>query len=234
MNNFIDLSIVIPCYNEEKNLPLLISKCAPLAQHDHIEVIFVNNGSTDGSAKVFADILGNYQNFFCVSVEENQGYGHGILAGLEQARGRILSWTHADLQCDPLDIIIGYDYFKGNNTNIFVKGSRYGRPIADVFFTFGMSVFESILLRTKLWDINAQPTMFNKSFYDSLSNPPKDFSLDLFVYYHAKKVNSLVYRFPVLFGKRAFGSSHWNVDWRSKWRFIKRTVNFSLQLRKRF
>jgi len=233
MDKFIDLSLVIPCYNEERSLPLLISKCAPLAQLDHIEVIFVNNGSTDGSAKVFADMLADYPNFYCVSVEVNQGYGNGILSGLDRAKGRVLSWTHADMQCDPMDIMTGYDYFKDQKSNVFVKGARYGRPLADVFFSFCMSIFESILLRTKLWDINAQPTMFSKSFYDSLSNAPKDFSLDLFVYYHAKKVNSLVYRFPVLFGERAFGSSHWNVDWRSKWGFIKRTVDFSLQLRRR-
>ena len=39
-------------------------------------------------------------------------------------------------------------------------------------------------------------------------------------------------RFPVRFGERAHGSSHWNVNWQAKLRFIRRTVDFSLRLRK--
>jgi hypothetical protein len=96
-----------------------------------------------------------------------------------------------------------------------------------------MGIFETMLLRTKLWEINAQPTMFNRSLYESLDEPPTDFSLDLFVYYQAKVNGAKVYKFPVQFGERAFGSSSWNVDWKSKWKFIKRTITFSFKLRKR-
>lgn len=228
----VDLSIIIPCYNEEKNLPLLIDRCERLSKLKHVEVIFVNNGSSDGSAEVFEDLLEPYSNFHCISIETNEGYGNGILVGLNQANGRILSWTHADMQCDPLDVLTGYEYFDNQDVNVFVKGSRYGRPFTDTFFSVSMGIFETILLQTKLWDVNAQPTMFSKSFFDSLNNPPKDFSLDLFVYYQARRVNAKVYKFPVRFGERAFGSSNWNVDWRSKWKFIKRTIIFSLELRK--
>ncbi len=228
-----ELSLVIPCYNEEKNLPALINRCAPLSQFEHIEVLFVNNGSLDGSAEVFSDLLAPYSNFHCISIETNKGYGNGILVGLRHAKGRILSWTHADMQCDPLDALIGYKYFDGRDDNVFVKGLRYGRPVADVFFSFCMGIFETMLLRTKLWDINAQPTMFSRSLFESLNQPPTDFSLDLFVYYQAKLNGAKVYKFPVQFGERAFGSSSWNVDWRSKWKFIKRTITFSLKLRKR-
>ena len=228
-----ELSLVIPCYNEEKNLPLLISRCAPLSEIENIEVLFVNNGSSDGSSQVFSDLLAPYSNFHCISIDINEGYGNGILVGLSHAKGRVLSWTHADMQCDPLDVMFGYKYFEGRDDNIFVKGLRYGRPAADVFFSFCMSIFETILLRTKLWDINAQPTMFSRSLFESLNHPPTDFSLDLFVYYQAKFTNATVYKFPVHFGERAFGSSSWNMDWRSKLKFINRTIKFSLKLRKR-
>ena len=48
--------------------------------------------------------------------------------------------------------------------NCYVKGDRKGRPIFDQIFTLGMSFFETIYLRTKLWDINAQPNIFHRSF----------------------------------------------------------------------
>ena len=49
-----------------------------------------------------------------------------------------------------------------------------------------MSLFETLLLRTRLWDINAQPTMFHRDFFASWDRPPHDFSLDLYAYYGAK------------------------------------------------
>ena len=104
-------------------------------------------------------------------------------------------------------------------------------PFMDVFFTIGMSVFETFLLKKFMWDINAQPTMFSKTFFDSWKNPPKDFSLDLYAYFLAKDNGLKVYRFPVLFAERANGVSHWNVNWASKWTFIKRTFAFSLKLK---
>ena len=53
-------------------------------------------------------------------------------------------------------------------------------------FTFGMSVFESVLLRRPLRDINAQPTLFPRSLYETWTTPPEDFALDLYAYVSAK------------------------------------------------
>src|SRR5262249_16093016 len=61
---------------------------------------------------------------------------------------------------------------------------------------------------------------------------PYDFSLDLFVYVMAKRAGLSVVRFPVNFAPREFGYSHWNANFRSKYKFIKRTVQFSLDLRR--
>ena len=227
------LSIVIPCFNESLNLPLLVSKCLPLSSKPDVEVIFVDNGSTDDSQDVLTTLLDEHPNFRCVHVETNIGYGNGILRGLEAARGEILSWTHADLQCDPMDLQTGYDLFANDGKDLFVKGARYGRSPADTFFTFAMGIFESVLLRAKLWDINAQPTMFTRDFYNSfVDHAPLDFSLDLYVYHKARQAGIPVKKFPVYFGERAFGVSHWNIDWKSKWKFIRRTISFSFDLRR--
>lgn len=225
-------SLIIPCYNEAKNLPLLLEKCRPLSAEPDIEVVLVDNGSTDESAIVLEELLPAYPNCRSVRVEVNQGYGFGILAGLKAARGEILGWTHADLQTDPQDALQGLKLFEKNGDRIFVKGKRFGRPLSDQLFTIGMSVFETFLLKRKLWDINAQPTMFSRQFFASWEAAPSDFSLDLYAYYMAKQAGLSVHRFPVKFGERAYGSSHWNVDWAAKRKFIKRTVDYSLELRK--
>lgn len=226
------LSLVIPCYNEAANLPLLIDRCQELGKRPDVEVVLVDNGSSDRSPQVLAELLPRQRVCRSVRVEVNQGYGFGILSGLAAARGEILAWTHADMQTDPQDALRGLAFFDRHGPDIFVKGRRYGRPLADVAFTMGMSAFETLLLRKPLWDINAQPTMFSRRLFESWSQPPHDFSLDLFAYYQARRAGLAVHRFPVRFGERAHGVSHWNVNWAAKRKFIKRTVDFSLQLRK--
>lgn len=227
------LSLVIPCYNESANLPLLLERCKDVMRRPGAEVVLVDNGSTDESPLVLSELLPRYPGCRSVRVERNQGYGHGILEGLRAARGEILGWSHADMQTDPQDALRGMVLFEQHGPNIFVKGRRYGRPFGDVVFTVGMSVFETVLLGKPMWDINAQPTMFSRAFFESWHEPPYDFSLDLFAYYQARRMGLAVHRFPVRFGERAHGVSRWNVNWAAKRKFIRRTVDFSLQLNKR-
>jgi len=225
-------SLIIPCYNEAANLPSVLDRCGSLADDGSIEVVLVDNGSTDDTPQILAALLPRFPGTTTVRVERNRGYGFGILSGLRVARGSVLGWTHADMQTDPRDVLRGLTLFDQFGSDSFVKGRRHGRPFADVFFTTGMSLFETILLGTPMWDINAQPTIFSRRFFDSWQNPPFDFSLDLYAYYCARKAGLGVHRFPVIFGQRAHGVSHWNVNWTRKREFIRRTVQFSLQLRK--
>lgn len=226
-------SLVIPCYNESNNIPLLLDRCRGLGSLKGCEIILVNNGSLDDTKDILAKLVPNYTGCRVVNVPVNKGYGYGILAGLKAAKGEIIGWTHADLQTDPQDAISGLELFDKYGLGIFVKGKRYGRPLVDTAFTAGMSVFETLLLRKSMQDINAQPTMFSKTFFEAWELPPNDFSLDLFAYYLAKKSNLKIFRFPVKFGERVHGVSNWNVDWRSKWKFIRRTIEFSFELKKR-
>lgn len=228
----IKLSIVIPCYNELKNLPLLLDRCGQVVVRKDIEIVLVDNGSTDESYTFLNKSLSEFPFVSLVHVEKNQGYGHGILEGLKAASGEILAWSHADMQTDPGDIIKGLEYFENvsDPSLIFAKGKRYGRPIIDSFFTVGMSLFETLLMRTYMWDINAQPTIFHRSFYESWDAPPSDFSLDLYAYFMAKAAGIKIKRFPVYFNKRAFGVSRWNFSLAGKFKFIKRTLSYSFEL----
>jgi glycosyltransferase involved in cell wall biosynthesis len=232
MNPVPRFSLVIPCYNEAENLPLLVARLRETFRRDDVEVVLVDNGSTDRTPAVLDRLLAGQELIRSVRVAQNQGYGYGIVSGLRAARGNILGWTHADMQTDPADALRGLEAFGEPGGPLFVKGRRHGRPLADVLFTVGMSVFETLLLRRRLWDINAQPTLFPREFFERWQDPPNDFALDLYAYYQAVRRGMDVRRFPVHFGERAHGSSHWNVNWRAKVRFIKRTVDFSFRLRK--
>lgn len=226
------LSVVIPCYNEEQNLPLILARFGEVIERDDVEVILVDNGSTDGSAQALSALLPDYPFARSVKVEVNQGYGYGILQGLKECRGEYVGWTHADMQTDPADILKALAVIESGNGLVYVKGTRKGRPLFDVFFTAGMSLFETCYLRERLYDINAQPNIFPRIFYDSWENPPHDFSLDLYALYMARRKKLQIVRFPVRFPKRIYGESKWNTGLGAKWKFIKRTVAFSVNLKK--
>ena len=219
------LSIIVPCYNEEQNIPLILNRFGEIIEREDIEVILVDNGSTDDSALVLAELLPKYAFARTVRVEVNQGYGYGILQGLRQCRGEYIGWTHADMQTDPADILKALEIIEREQGLVFVKGNRKGRPLFDVFFTAGMSLFEAFYLHTKLYDINAQPNIFPRVFFDEWKNPPYDL-------YMARRKNLKVIRFPVLFPERIYGESKWNTGLKAKWKFIKRTMEFSVKLKK--
>lgn len=232
-SNNIKYSLIIPCYNEVDNLDTLIENCKPLLINKEIEIVLVNNGSTDGTIEKMSPLSLEYENLVTVDLKRNLGYGGGIISGLKVSRGEIIGWTHADNQTSPMDFLEAIKLFK-EESPILVKGYRYGRSIIDYIFSYGMGLFETVLLKKWLVEINAQPTVFTRSFYQSWMNPPSDFSLDLYVYYMAIMDKIPLKRIKVHFGPRLYGESKWNLGFKSKLRFIKRTIKFSFELKRKY
>ncbi|MBN2368843.1 glycosyltransferase family 2 protein [Candidatus Woesearchaeota archaeon] len=231
-----ELSVIVPCYNEEKNIPLIVERFKKiLPKKIKAELVLVDNGSVDNSNKVIKGHMKKYSFVKMAHVKKNIGYGFGIYTGLKAAKGDFLCWTHADMQTDLGDTIKAFNIIKKQKLpeKCFVKGNRKGRPLFDNFFTLGMSIFETIVLGKALYDINAQPNLFHRSFFEKLDNPPNDFSFDLYFYYMAKKLKYRILRFPVDFKSRIHGKSNWNTSIKGKHKFIKRTIDFTFKLRQR-
>lgn len=227
-------SIIVPCYNEEKNIKKLVKVFKELKEEiNNLEIILVNNGSEDNTKEEIKKAIKEYPWIKAVNIKKNQGYGHGILTGLKVSSGEWKGWIHADLQISPKVFLNFIEIIESKNrNNYFFKGLRKKRPIIDTVFTIGMSVFESLYLKTILWDINAQPTLLHKNLFEKLIDPPLDFSFDLYTFYKAKKNNYKIVRIPVLQYDREEGNSSWNTGMSSRLKLIKRTIQFSKNLKK--
>ena len=226
-------SLVIPCYNEEGNIEELIQRCKSIFTEKDFEIIFVENGSTDNSLDLFEKKLKKIPNFKLLKIKKNLGIGNGIHEGLKASSGSIIGWTHGDLQADPLDARKAFNLSKSLKGNFLIKGKRLSknRSIVELFFTYGLALFESILFCKKFWEVNAQPNIFNKEFFNLWNNPPNDYNIDIFCFATALMNEVKIKRFNVIFRERFSGQSKWNKNIFVRLIFISKTIIYSIKLR---
>ena len=229
------LSIILPCYNEADNLPLLLASYRQVWQDLPTELILVDNGSTDNTAEVLAQELQRPEYSFArtVRVAQNCGYGHGLYTGLQAARGAFLAYSHADMQCSPADVFRAYERLVASPdpTHTLVKGQRSGRDPSASLVTNGMALLASTILLTKLTDINAQPKVFHCSHLARLAQPPTGFQFDLYVLYQVRRAGVKILTIPVVFGQRAHGQSKSAFNIFARYRTILATMRYIFRLR---
>lgn len=224
--------IIIPCFNEAASLKVLIKKCEEITNYCNIRFIFVDNGSTDTTWEIMSASTFSSEKMKFTRLNKNLGYGGGLLSGLRITEAPYVGWIHADLQVDPSIFIEIIKKIPVNNlTPVLIKGKRRNRNLVDTLVSMGMSIFESILFTKLIYEVNAQPTIFSRELNNFIKNPPEDFMLDLYVYVLALRNNYDIQRWSVNFNQRFGGASSWNNGFSSKWKFISRTIRFSLKLR---
>ena len=119
---YLDLSVVIPIYNEEESLPELVDQLlGSLRPSDEkFEIVLVNDGSIDKSAQVLEKLSAEVPELVCVLLRKNYGQTAAMAAGFDVAKGNIIVSLDGDLQNDPADIPLllnklreGYDLVSG-------------------------------------------------------------------------------------------------------------------------
>ncbi len=122
----IELSLVIPVYNEAENIKPLVENIEMALEkiERNCEVIFVDDGSTDESGTILAEICPAKKNFTLIQFRKNFGQTAAISAGFDNASGDIIITLDSDLQNDPSDIPSlldkmdeGYDVVSGWRKN---------------------------------------------------------------------------------------------------------------------
>ena len=100
------LSLVIPCYNEQENVPTLLSRIdsAMAALGRPFEVILVDDGSKDQTPQLLAEGMNQYPWLRVLRMARNGGQSAAFEAGFEAARGEVIATIDADLQNDPEEI----------------------------------------------------------------------------------------------------------------------------------
>lgn len=171
MGNKLDISVVVPLYNEEESLPELVQWIDRVARTNELtyEIILIDDGSTDGSWSVVERLKEKYSAIKGVSFLRNYGKSAALYEGFKLAEGEVVFTMDADLQDSPDEIpqmrrmILeeGYDLVSG------WKKKRYdpiGKRWPSKFFNFTARVVSGI----KLHDFNCGLKAYRRKVVKSI------------------------------------------------------------------
>jgi len=151
-----ELTIVVPAYNEEANLPALIASLRAFCEEHSCRAVIVNDGSKDATAALLAEIKGEIM-VRAVHHKLNRGYGGAIKSGICEARSQYVITIDADGQHDLNDVVALYRKAVETDADMVV-GSRIGQKEASVYRGIGKSLirwFANLLLPMPVKDINS-------------------------------------------------------------------------------
>ena len=168
----IDLSIVIPVYNEEESLELLYNSIINNLENTNLnfEIIFIDDGSSDKSWNVIKAISEKKTNLSSIKFRKNYGKSDALDAGFKASNGKYVLTMDADLQDDPNEI---YPLFKMINQDNYdlVSGWKKKRndPLSKIipskFFNLVTRIFSGI----KLNDFNCGIKIYKKELVNSIN-----------------------------------------------------------------
>jgi glycosyltransferase involved in cell wall biosynthesis len=101
-----EISVIVPVFNEEESLPILIPKLVEVLNllNTSYQMIFVDDGSSDGSRRILREMFSQYPSLRILCFKENRGLSTALLVGMREARGKKIVTLDSDLQNDPADI----------------------------------------------------------------------------------------------------------------------------------
>lgn len=153
----ITLSVVIPCYNEEKTLANIVERVQQIAGDDlRLEIIIVDDCSKDKSLEVARSITAAYTNVKIFHHEINQGKGAALRTGFSKATGDAVVVQDADLEYDPQDLKELVRPLQSGEADV-VLGSRFQshrvrrviyfwHTVANKLLTFASNMFTNLNL----------------------------------------------------------------------------------------
>lgn len=234
----LEFELVLPCYNEAKSIEACLQRAIKAAREagfdsSQFQLVLVENGSSDDSSIILDSLksteLGAW--FRKVTVTVNDGYGNGIWQGLKTSTAPFLGWSHADQQCDPADAFVALSILKKQEKlKTLVKGSRQGRNWKDAAISRVFEGIATLVLRTPLFEINAQPKVFPRILLKEIHTPPKDFAFDLYVLYRARRSKFQFHTVIVNFPPRLHGLSNWASSFRSRIKTILKMFAYIFRL----
>ncbi len=215
-----DISIIIPCFNEEESIPVVIPRMLDALDQlkksqriDEYELIVVNDKSTDRS--VF--LLEDYEKVKLYHTEEGpRGYGRALKTGFRRARGQWIGFLDMDNSYRPEDIFLFIDEMDRGDSDFIMgvrffkdKGMSFIRGAGNWFYMFLARIFYG----SSLCDVCSGYRFFHRNHLKSILNISEN-GLNFSIYLTLKMLvqNVFIRQVPIHYDER-LGLSKLSVVW---------------------
>jgi glycosyltransferase involved in cell wall biosynthesis len=201
-----NLSVVIPVYNEVGNVKVIIKRVQ--AQKLASEIVVVDDGSTDGTRDILKELDGK-DNLRVIFHEKNQGKGAAVVTGMKAARGDVLLIQDADLEYDPRDYPKLLQPIEEEIADV-VYGSRFlgGARRVTMFWHMVanklLTVMTNILYNTILTDMETGYKVFRREIVEGMNIKARRFDFEPEFTAKVLKRHYRIFEVPITFNPRDY------------------------------
>jgi glycosyltransferase involved in cell wall biosynthesis len=208
-----ELSVFFPCYNEDENLPQLLSKANEVIPNlaEIYEIIVINDGSLDNTSKVAHSLASRYKNVKVVDYAKNGGgYGAAIKRGVKESNYKWVFFTDADLQLDLEDLYRFVEVATGDIDLIIGFRANRAEGIARNLIAKLLKIWSKIFfgLPLSIKDIDCAFKLIRKEVFDDIGELKSNGNLiSTEILFKAHKKNHKIKQIGVKHYLRASGKS---------------------------
>jgi dolichol-phosphate mannosyltransferase len=228
------LSIIIPCYNEERTLAACVAKVYAIAGEDlALEVIIVNDCSKDGSLAIARGLAGAFPRLSVLSHERNRGKGAALRTGIAHATGDYVAIQDADLEYTPMDLrrLLG-PLIRGEAD--VVIGSRFlsseSRRVLYFWHSLGnrfLTLLSNMLTDLNLTDMETCYKVFRREVIQSLELRENRFGFEPEVVAKIAQLRLRIYEMGIAYNGRTYAEGK-KIGWRDGCRALYCVLKYNL------
>ena len=203
-----NISVILPCYNEEKNIAKQISSVNSVLNKitDDYEIIVVNDGSTDDSKALLEQLAQENNKIKVVSHEKNLCYGATLKDGFKHAIKDLIFYTSMDNQYDFSQINTFLKYIDNNDIVIGYRVKR-NDPLHRIFVAKVYNLTIRILFGLAVRDIDCAFKLFKKDVIQNLNIQSRYSFIDAEILIKAQRAGYPIKELAVKHYPRIWGSS---------------------------
>lgn len=234
------LSIIIPCYNEEKLIEKVLEKVLSVSLESEIqkEIIVVNDGSADNTAAVINAFCNSHPFVIAIHQQKNSGKGAAIRSALEKVSGEIIIIQDGDLEYDPGDYNKLLRPITGGHADV-VYGSRFrgGEPHRVLFFfhTIGnrfLTFLSNLFTGLNLTDMETGYKMFRTEMLKQVRLKENRFGFEPEVTAKISRIKNIrIYEVGIAYYGRTYQDGK-KINWRDGFHAIWCVLKYNIFSRK--
>jgi dolichol-phosphate mannosyltransferase len=227
----IKLSVIIPCYNEEKTLKECLKRVLAIADERlELEVIIVDDASGDRSFAVAEELAAEHPQIIVFRQEKNRGKGAALRVGFKKATGDYAVVQDADLEYDPEELKDLLEPFVKHGADV-VFGSRFlsGKAHRVLYFwhSFGnkfLTLLSNIFTNLNITDMETCYKMFRREIIQSVDIKENRFGFEPEIIAKIAKKKLNIYEVGISYYGRTYAEGKkigWRDGWRALWCILK-------------